>query len=467
MATPSLAAAPAGARPARIPVTPPVVVAAAFLAACVVGLALAVRVPLGIGLLVAFCYVPLVLLNLPLGLALWVLLVFIERVPVVSIGPNAAALLIAFAWLGAVATGPRSPLHVLRRHRVMAGAAAVLVVWLTLSLAWAEDVGFGAEMAWRWWASVLLLVIVATTISTPRELRLIVGAFVVGALLSVAAGVVGAEPPPTAEQIGDPSGRLAGSYGDPNYLAAGVVPAIALAIAMFVAARSALVRLGLVVAVAILAAGLAATESRGGWIAAIVAIVGALALLRGRRLQVALAVAVLVSLAGIVIANSPTAWERIANPGGGAGRAELWTIAWRIAADHPVAGVGLNNFRVFSPRYVRQPGSLEEVALVVERPLEVHNVYLELLAESGVIGLLAFLGLVAASLGAALAAARRLDARRDPALPSLSRAIVIAVAGTLAASFFLSNATDRRTWVLLGLGPAAMAVAGRSTRAPI
>ncbi|MDP8943937.1 MAG: O-antigen ligase family protein, partial [Actinomycetota bacterium] len=381
-----------------MPVPPRLVIAAAFLAACVVGLALAVRMPLGIGLLVAFCYVPLVLLNLPLGLALWVVLVFVERVPAVSIGPTAAALLIAFAWLGAVATGPGSRLHVLRRHRVLAAAAAALLVWLTLSLAWSEDVGLSAEKAWQWYAAVLLLAIVATTVSTPRQLRLILAAFLVGALVSVAAGVVGAQPPPDPEQIGDPSGRLGGSYGDPNYLAAGVVPAIALAMALLVVARGALVRLGLVVAVAVLAVALAATESRGGWIAAVVAVAGALALLRGRRLQVALVVTVVVSLAGVVVANSPTAWERIVNPGGGAGRVELWEVAWRITEDHPLAGVGLNNFRVFSPRYVRQPGTLEEVALIVDRPLVVHNVYLELLAENGAIGLLAFLALAGASL---------------------------------------------------------------------
>jgi hypothetical protein len=41
---------------------------------------------------------------------------------------------------------------------------------------------------------------------------------------------------------------------------------------------------------------------------------------------------------------------------------------------------------------------------------------------------------------------------------------VLAIAGALAASVFLSNIEDRRTWVLFALGPALLGISRTTTR---
>jgi O-antigen ligase len=93
-----------------------------------------------------------------------------------------------------------------------------------------------------------------------------------------------------------------------------------------------------------------------------------------------------------------------------------------------------------------------------------HSVYLQLLAETGVIGLALFLVIAAGCLRAALAAARRFDELDELPMAGLARAAFVAMGGMLAASVFISNLTDRRMWILFALGPILLALACRRQR---
>jgi O-antigen ligase len=95
----------------------------------------------------------------------------------------------------------------------------------------------------------------------------------------------------------------------------------------------------------------------------------------------------------------------------------------------------------------------------VEDPKLVHNTYLQLLAETGVIGLGLFLALIGMCFVAALRAARAFQRAGSLALAALAQSVVIAQVGFLVSMFFLSIGTDLRLWLLLGLGPALAAIA--------
>jgi O-antigen ligase len=136
----------------------------------------------------------------------------------------------------------------------------------------------------------------------------------------------------------------------------------------------------------------------------------------------------------------------------GNGRGSLWKVAGRIFSDHPVAGVGLNNYRTFAPRYVDGPGQLTFVNFIAERPHVVHNVYLQMLVEVGIIGTALFLLLAASSLAAALRSSRQYERKGDPDSAALSRGIFVAILAGMAASFFISNGDGFMIWVLLALG---------------
>ena len=86
--------------------------------------------------------------------------------------------------------------------------------------------------------------------------------------------------------------------------------------------------------VATLAVGLAATESRGGLVAAAVSLVAAVVFYRRRRAQVLVWFAVAVSVAAVWFTTSTAAWHRISHFDAiGTGRTDLWRVAWQAGKD--------------------------------------------------------------------------------------------------------------------------------------
>src|SRR5690606_3229219 len=129
------------------------------------------------------------------------------------------------------------------------------------------------------YAAIGFLVLVGGVLERDH-VRWLVTAFVIGATLSVLYGALQG-----GGAVVNEDGRFQAGSGDPNYLAAVLVPAITLALALCVRA-SALKRSVLVGAVLMLVGGVAATQSRGGLIALAVAAAVALVIWRGRRLAV-------------------------------------------------------------------------------------------------------------------------------------------------------------------------------------
>jgi O-antigen ligase len=447
------------------PVSPALIAAAGMTGSLAVGVLTAHKVSLGMGVLIGLLYLPLVMLNLQLGLALWAVLLLNRYLPIVSIGPTLASLLILLAWLGTIGERRGEIRDVLDRHRRLVGCLVCFVVWISLTALWATKASLVGSDLIGWIPAALAFVIVATTCTSRRSIEWLIGGFVAGATIAVLIGLAtnglhsSATAIATATQT---EGRLQGSAGDPNYLAAGLVPAIVLASGLAAAVRNVIVRWSLLMSVGIMAVGLAASESRGGLVAAAVALVAAVLFYKRRRAQVIVWFAVAVSVAAVWFTTSPAAWHRISHfDATGTGRVDLWRVAWQAGKDHPIVGVGLNNYRAVSAQYVRRPGALHNVALIAEKPHVVHNVYLQLFTETGIIGLGLFLAILLGCLGAALRAARRFDELNERGLAGLARASLVGTIGFLAASFFLSDGSDPRLWVLLALGPALLALANR------
>ena len=445
--------------------SPAPLVAISAMAALLVGLAVAVNQLAGLSLLVGLCYVPLVLINLPVGIALWVPLAFLGELSLpVPVGA-AAGLLVVFAWLGTVRERESAARHFIASHRRLLGLLGLLIVWMTVSGIWADDLGrFGSDV-WHWYVAGLLFVVVATSISGEREVRLLAAAFVAGAVLSVAFGIV------DSGAAGDAQGRFYGGSGDPNYSAAGFLAGIILAAGLLGGTRRPESRLLLSLAMVILAGGLAATQSRGALVGAGAATLAALMLYRGRRMRVLAVVGVTLSIAALIFSVSPSGWQRLTSVQDDEPRSELWLVAWRMAEDHPVTGVGLNNFSAQASDYVREPGSLRYVDLIADQPHVVHNSALQVLADTGVIGLILYATFALSCLGAAVRAARVFDADRRTEAAGFARATAVAIVAMISVSLFLSNVTDERTWLLLALGPTLLAIATgqgwrRSTSTP-
>lgn len=449
----------------RIRIAAPAVVAASALpAAVLLGVLIGTRLGFGMAFAFAIAFGAAALLDLPVAIAFWIGLAFSRNLTIVWIGPTLASLVVLFAWFGAPRTSWRARTAVARRHRPLIAATLLLLIWVTLSALWADNPGAVGDAVWTWWTAAIVTIVVATTLRTARDIRLVIGGFVVGAAISVLVGLVLTGLQPVGDAVDSAraqSTRLSGGLADPNYLAAGLVPAIVLGGAMLGAARGLSGRLVLAVSIALCAVGLAATESRGGLLAAAAAALTSLVVFR-QRARVALALALVLASSGVYFAATPGTYERITGiDGGGSGRSDLWRVAWRIGETEPIVGIGLNNFVTRSQDFVREPGALRDVHLIVERPVLVHNLYLQTWVETGIVGLGLFVVVIGGLLALPLRAARHFDARGDPALSTLARAVFVAQLSALVALVFLSAGTDWRWWTLFGLGPALLALAGR------
>jgi hypothetical protein len=79
----------------------------------------------------------------------------------------------------------------------------------------------------------------------------------------------------------------------------------------------------------------------------------------------------------------------------------------------------------------------------------------------GVIGLVPFLLILGFSLRCALLAAREFERSGDSAMDLISRSVFVGLIGILAADFFASEQFSKQLWLLLGIGPALLAMAQR------
>jgi O-antigen ligase len=151
--------------------------------------------------------------------------------------------------------------------------------------------------------------------------------------------------------------------------------------------------------------------------------------------------------------------ERISVADGGTGRSDIWKVGWRMVEANPIQGVGIGNFSNTSIHYLLAPGSIKRDEFIVDDPKVAHNVYLEVLAEVGIPGLLAFVAVLLFSLFCTVRAAGSFRRSGDLQMELLARGLCVALVGTLAANFFISGQFSKQLWILLALGPAMLQVA--------
>jgi O-antigen ligase len=219
-------------------------------------------------------------------------------------------------------------------------------------------------------------------------------------------------------------GRWYGVMGDPNHDAMALVAATPAAFLLVVGGRTHWHRAVGVVSVVACLMGIVATHSRGGSLGLLTAVV-AFALLSRRKV---LALTVGAVAAAAVVAFAPASfWSRnetIATYDEDEsvhGRMQAWQVAGRAVHEHPLLGVGEQAFLAAWDHYAPlDAGKNRYVA---------HNLFLEVVAELGVVGLSG----LAAFLAAALWSAWR--ARKGP-MGAEARALVAALLGYIVCQQF-------------------------------
>jgi O-antigen ligase len=418
---------------------------------------------------VAAAYVILTFVDLSLGLSAFIVVSFLEVLSIGGLAENMAKLLgvvLALSWLALIATRSDSATDLFTAHPLVAFGLFLLVCWAVLSSVWALDAGGALAAASRLLLNAVFYVIAYTAVDSRRTARRAIIAFVIGATAAAGYGLVVSPGAP------DEAGRLASGALDPNYLAAVLVGGIFLSLGVAAGSKRAtgapILWLG---AAAFCLVSLFLTASRGGLIALTVAMIAAIAF--GGRWRGFVAVLAVVIAAGSFFyftALAPQSdRDRIAEvtqgeAGKQEGRATIWQVGWRMFEAQPVHGVGAGNFPNTALKYVVRPGEAPRSDRLIAEPAVAHNTYLGVLAELGLVGGGLFFGLIVFSVGSAAAAARRFRAIGDRQMEALSRALFAAAIGVLAADFFLTAESSKQLWLLLGLGPAMLAIANKGNR---
>lgn len=445
-------------------IPPAMFIAGAVLAAGLMGRFVADgRLKYGVALVFGACYAPLVLFDLAAAFAVFVAVQFFQDLSVLSSAPNAMGVLVGLGWIGAF-LGRRGHVAALREHGRLLIKVILFCCWMTLTIAWAQQPGLAGTAAAYWWLAAFAFLITLTTLTSARDFKFVALAFIAGAVISVMIGLATGSIAASINSVSQTAlqGRFTGGGGDPNEQAAAFVPALFLIIGLIGLYRQRVVRAALVLAFGLIAVGFFATQSRGGLVSLAVAAVASLFLAPRYRMRI-LGLSLIVCVAALaIVATNPGALSRIVDlSGGSSGRNDLWRVGWEVFTGHPIVGVGAANFTVVESHYVLRPGTITHIQYLTDLPYLVSNTYLQQLAESGVIGLIAYLAVVWACLRATWQAIRRFEALGRPEYADLARAVLMGSIGMLSAVFFISDGDDVRLWVLMAMGPALLTLARR------
>lgn len=271
--------------------------------------------------------------------------------------------------------------------------------------------------------------------------------------------------------------RITGPLGDANFFAQILLILVPLGLFLAWDAVARWRRLLAYSAVALLAAATVLTYSRGGALALGFVLVLALMASRISWKRLALGGAVLASVCLVALPADFTA--RLATvsqilPGGDdvlhrdssfEERRLLTGAAWEMLVDNPAFGVGAGNYTQRFAEYAERVGSAAPDYHDPTGARYPHNLYLEIGAETGVLGLTVFAAVLFAAF-AALERAHRAGASSLLGLGGLARALQVALVGYLVSSLFLHGDFQRYLWLLLGMAGAMDVLAGMPRRAP-
>jgi O-antigen ligase/Tfp pilus assembly protein PilF len=378
-------------------------------------------------------------------LRFWVLVALVFAIPIVIYLPNTeygytkstvlywgVSLLVAL-WALELFVRPQIQINVTR----LAWPALLLLGAAALSLSNAENLALSLISFVGLIYFGLLGLLIVNTIESERDIKVLVGAIVLSASIASLYGLLqyyGKLPGPPGF-IGGSSAMIS-TFGNPNYLAGFLAHLLVPGIFLCFAMQHRWARLGLLVILILMTAALVAANSVGAWLAALCAasffLVGVLIFRLGRALAAqrrwALAVVIVLGLTvwlqsppgplNALIGRAATAQEapsvnlinqivqffqRLWEENSGVARSWNWWIAYEMLKAHPFVGVGLGDYKVefleYKARFKETPRG-QQYNFYLPRAIQAHNDYVQLIAELGLIGLLAvgvFVGVLIAS----------------------------------------------------------------------
>ncbi len=255
--------------------------------------------------------------------------------------------------------------------------------------------------------------------------------------------------------------RAEGPLGDANRYAQILIVLAPLGLVAFFGARSLPSQLAWALVLMLILAGIFLSYSRGGFVAlALLGVLcGAMGLLPPRSMAAAFVLILLLAplaapdylgrIMSLSTAKNLTSRENAGQADGAIrGRATEMLAAANVFTDHPLIGVGPGQY---APFYSIDYQSNPDIAFRhIPQTRRAHSLYLELAAETGLVGLGIFLFMV----GGLMRQLWQFRSRfRDqfPELEMLAAGVFLGLTGYMATAVFLHLSFQRYFWLLLGL----------------
>ncbi|MCB0103937.1 MAG: O-antigen ligase family protein [Anaerolineales bacterium] len=277
---------------------------------------------------------------------------------------------------------------------------------------------------------------------------------------------------------GDQNGtsRIGGPVHDPNLWAQILVAVIAILLFRIIHEPDPLIKLfsiGLVTPMLIV---LLDTYSRGGYLALMVVVALLLFVYETRKInpaRIAMIVGALIIIIPFIPAGYVARFESLnllsSDSAGNSSvyqdsslrqRSSLMRTAALMFSRNPLLGVGAGNFRNNYQKYNEILGLELEIGEV-----EAHSLYLQVLSETGLLGAIAFLGIIVTTIYSMSKMMKSMDSSAIARLNiSWLASLHLAIIGYLVAATFLHNVYIRYFWILIALSLSGMQVAEEQLR---
>jgi putative inorganic carbon (hco3(-)) transporter len=255
--------------------------------------------------------------------------------------------------------------------------------------------------------------------------------------------------------------ELNSMLADPNDLALVLLFPLSFSAALVVHRCGLFNRLLGLVSIPTILAAMTFTQSRGGLLG-VIAVLGVFGL---RYVRSRIFVAALAVVAALILYQAMGISGRVSGGAAEVGldesaaeRLDAWWAAVKMALARPLTGVGLANFApnlyFFADDF---PG----------RDMTAHSTWFGVLAETGLPGLVAFVGMVVAGLRSGMRSVRQMDhADALPIMRATALALVAGLVGFCAAGSFLSQGFTWPIYILVGLTAALSRYVGAQAALP-
>ncbi|MGL4239265.1 O-antigen ligase family protein [Tabrizicola sp.] len=357
----------------------------------------------------------------------------------------------------------------LRERPLLSGRAVVafgsLLLWSALSILHARDWPVAADTSFGLAKDLILVFLLLAFIDSPRMLRVCLTTLILTFAVIAALGLyryVTGSPNDFFGFVGFrfAEWRFAGPNPDANFFASFLVFLIPVCLGRMLTGGPRSNVLFALVGLVLLTVALFLTGSRGGLLAMVLSLPVFLLFLsnRARLWTIGLAIGCAAVIALLLSDQILARFEVLFDPSLASltadraveGRLASWEVARQLFYDNPLLGVGMGNYNGYF-----QDTALDLGLVFRGEGRSAHSLYLETLAELGLVGLALLLVVLTLALITPFRAAARLAASGAGAEAMELRGFVIGLLAMLLARIFLHDAHPTLLWLAVAIGLAA------------